>query len=300
MVLKDIRMGNSLPYKLAQGECFMDKEILIIKNAAFGYANKPILTKVNFSVFRGNVVGLVGPNGIGKSTMLQTMCGLLPLLLGEIKLEGESITTLGEKGFAGRVAYLRQHNEVPATYTVRELVRTGRYPYMKWWQQNDAAGEAIVDDCMKYMQVEDFQDNLLSRLSGGQKQRVFLAKILAQQTDLLFLDEPTADLDFVFKEELFRFAGQWAQTGKTVVMAVHELGLAYKYCTEILLLRKGGLLAQGKPEQVMTEDNLSASYNASISVANNLVTGGLDVCAKSAKETVEQKELLAKICKKQK
>lgn len=278
----------------------MNEVILTVKNGTFGYENKIVLSKVNFSVTKGTVVGLVGPNGIGKSTLLQTLRGLLPLMAGEITLDGENIAKLTEKVFAKKAAYLRQHNQLPFAYTVKEVVAAGRYPYLEWWQQQDKTADELVNECMDCLQVRELQNRPVNQLSGGQRQRVLLAKVLAQQTAILFLDEPTADLDFVFKEELFRFANLLAQAGKTVVMAVHELGLAYKYCTEILLLRKGGLLAQGKPEQVMTEDNLSASYNASISVANNLVTGGLDVCAKSAKETVEQKELLAKICKKQK
>jgi iron complex transport system ATP-binding protein len=275
----------------------MSEGILTVKNGTFGYENKIVLSKVNFSVTKGTLVGLVGPNGIGKSTLLETLRGLLPLMAGEITLEGKNIAELSEKAFAKKAAYLRQHNQLPFAYTVKEVVAAGRYPYLDWWQQKDKNGDELVNECMDCLQVRKLQNRPVNQLSGGQRQRVLLAKVLAQQTAILFLDEPTADLDFVFTEELFRFAQLLSQAGKTVIMAVHELNLAYKYCSEILLLEQGGLLATGRPEKVMTEENLSASYGVPVSVQSNIVTGGIDVSAPGQISEEIQKGLLLKICK---
>lgn len=275
----------------------MKQAILAVKDAAFGYGTKAVLRNVNFSVEPGTLAGLVGPNGIGKSTLLQTLRGLLPPVQGIITINGKNIAALGAKDFARQAAYLRQHNDVPFAYTVREVVEAGRYPYLKWWEQNSVSREDVVEACMQYMQVKELQDKPVNQLSGGQRQRVFLAKALAQQTEILFLDEPTADLDFVFTEELFQLAKLWTQAGKTVIMAVHELSLAYKYCSKILLLGKGKLLAEGIPEEVMTEENLSASYGVPLTAKRNPVTGGIDVKASVTYLKPTQKNLLSKICK---
>ena len=140
-------------------------------------------------------------------------------------------------------------------------------------------------------------DRPVTEVSGGQKQRILLAKVLAQQTPILFLDEPTTGLDMVYQEEIFRFAKELAQMGKTVLMVVHELNFAAKYCTRILLLGEGRLLADAPPAEAFTEELLSRAYKADISVVKNPVSGSLEISTKPKREgEAEEKSLLERIC----
>lgn len=274
----------------------MEKPILEVKNAVFGYEGKSVLKNINFQVTTGSVIGLVGPNGAGKSTILKTLSGLMPLLQGNIFFGGQSLATIDKKIFAGKVAYLQQHHAVPFNYTVKELVAAGRYPYLQWWEKPGTKDTEVINECLEYMGLATLQNKLVNQLSGGQRQRVFLAKILAQQTSILFLDEPTADLDFVYKDELFKFAGELAKQGRTIIMAIHELGLAYQYCSNIMLLGQGKVLTQGAPKDVITGENLSLAYGVPVQVRTDGTRTRVNISRTDRQQTEEEKALLAKIC----
>ena len=157
-----------------------------------GYNGRVILENVSFSVGEGEIVGLIGPNGAGKSTLLKTLRRILPMLSGSAALMGDDINTLDAKEFARRAAYLQQRVEMTFDYTARDIVLAGRYPYLSWWSQEREHDLAIAEACMAYTGVSELADNPLHAMSGGQRQRVLLAKVLAQQTPVLFLDEPPA------------------------------------------------------------------------------------------------------------
>ena len=167
------------------------------ENLYAGYNGKVILEDVSFTVGTGEIVGLIGPNGAGKSTLLKTLRGILPILSGSAVLMGDDIHALEAKEFARRVAYLQQHMEMTFAYTARDIVLAGRYPYRSWWSQEKADDLAIADACMAYTGVSELADTPLHAMSGGQRQRVLLAKVLAQQTPVLFLDEPATGLDII-------------------------------------------------------------------------------------------------------
>lgn len=222
-------------------------------------------------------MGLIGPNGAGKSTLLKSLRGILPCLGGEIRLMGTDIKALPAKEFARRVAYLQQRFDLTFSYTVRDIVLSGRYPYMSWWQQENADDYAVADACMAYTGVADLADKSLHAISGGQRQRVLLAKVLAQQTPILFLDEPATGLDIIYQEEIFRFCRELCQAGKTVILVAHELSLAARFCSRLLLIGKGRLLADGNPGEVMTDKLLTEAYSSALAVANNPVTDHMEV-----------------------
>ena len=225
--------------------------VITVNDLSAGYQNKSILNNVSFSVKRGEMIGIIGPNGAGKSTLLKTIRGLLPKQKGSIVLFETDIDALSERDFARNVAYLQQHVDVSFGYTGKELVMAGRYPYLEWWQGESADDETIVRQCMEYTGVWDLADTSVEQVSGGQKQRILLAKVLAQKTPILFLDEPTTGLDIVYQEEIFRFCETLCKAGKTVIMVAHELNLAAKFCNRLLLVANGGILADGSPEEVL-------------------------------------------------
>lgn len=275
----------------------MSETVIEVKNLSIGYENKVVISDVNAAIKQGEIVGIIGCNGAGKSTFLKTIRGLLPKKSGEVLYFGKALEDYDDKELACRVAYLQQHVEVGFGYTGRDIVLAGRYPYMKWWEKESGEDEKLTLDCMAYTGTLDLADRPVTEVSGGQKQRILLAKVLAQQTPILFLDEPTTGLDMVYQEEIFRFAKELAQMGKTVLMVVHELNFAAKYCTRILLFGEGGLLADAPPEKAFTEELLSRAYKADISVVKNPLSGSLEISTKVKTEGIaEEKSLLQRIC----
>lgn len=275
------------------------KPVLVIRDLAAGYEAKTVLQQVSFQVRQGEFVGLIGPNGAGKSTLLKTLRGMLPLQAGEVLLNGRQIRSLTARDFACEAAYLQQQTEVAFGYTAKEIAMTGRYPYLRWWQSESPADEAVVAACMEYTGVAALASQPMQAMSGGQRQRVLLAKVLAQQTPLLFLDEPATGLDMVYQEEIFRFCRELCAAGKTVLMVAHELSLAARFCSRLLLTARSGILADGVPEQVLSPDLLAAAYGRPVEVAKNPLTGHIELFTVPAAENSYRQSLLARILKKE-
>ncbi len=257
-----------------------------------GYEQQVILEDVSFGVEAGEMVGLIGPNGAGKSTLLKTLRGILAPLAGEIALMGRPIAELSAKEFARNAAYLQQHLEMTFDYSAREVVLSGRYPYLSWWRQERADDLAIAEACMAYTGVVDMAEKPLQAMSGGQRQRVLLAKVLAQQTPVLFLDEPATGLDIIYQEEIFRFCRELCAAGKTVVLVAHELSLAARFCSRLLLIGRGKLLADGLPREVLTADLLTHAYGAPVKVVENPLTKHAEVFTEAGKDAGRKEHLL--------
>lgn len=257
-----------------------------------GYDRQVILEDVSFDVKAGEMVGLIGPNGAGKSTLLKTMRGILTPLAGEISVMGQRIGDLPAKEFAKSAAYLQQHLEMTFDYSAREVVLSGRYPYLSWWRQEQAHDIAIAEACMAYTGVAELAEKPLSAMSGGQRQRVLLAKVLAQQTPVLFLDEPATGLDIIYQEEIFRFCRELCAAGKTVVLVAHELSLAARFCSRLLLIGRGALLADGLPREVLTAELLTRAYGAPVKVVENPLTKHAEVFTEAGKGMEQKSQLL--------
>ena len=279
-------------------EYYMQQEtVLQIRDLTIGYEDNIIISGIDAEIKTGELIGIIGRNGAGKSTLLKTIRGLLPAKKGEVLYFGQPMQAYGEKELARRVAYLQQNVETGFGYTGLDIVLTGRYPYMKWWESEKDDDKELARDCMSYTGTLDLAERPVTEVSGGQKQRILLAKVLAQQTPLLFLDEPTTGLDMVYREEIFRFARELANMGKTILMVVHELDLAAAYCSRIFLLGEGKLLADGTPGQVLTESLLSRAYEADISVEKNPKNGRLEITTRENPEAKQKEmDLLQKIC----
>lgn len=268
------------------------EKVIELSSLRLGYGDKVIVKDFSTTLYEGELVGIIGCNGAGKSTLLKSIRGLLPLQEGSVKYYGKALEDYADKELALLVAYLQQNVNVSFDYSCLEVVLAGRYPHKRWWQQEDEEDETLALNCLEYTGMLEFAERQFNQLSGGQKQRVLVAKILAQQTPIIFLDEPTTGLDMVYQEEIFRFAQALAKKGRTVLMVVHELNLAAKYCSKVLLLGQGTLLAQGAPQEVFTEENLSLAYKAQIKVAQNPETGHLEISAEPSRENLQRKQAL--------
>ena len=271
--------------------------VLQVDKLQIGYGSRCVLKEASFSIGKGAIVGIIGCNGAGKSTLLKTIRGLLPKQGGSVRYFGKPLEEYGDKELATKIAYLQQHVELGFGYTGKDIVMAGRYPYMKWWERESEADEKLALACMAYTGTADLADRPINEVSGGQKQRILIAKVLAQQTPIIFLDEPTTGLDMVYQEEIFRFAKALAGQGKTVLMVVHELNLASKYCSRILLLGEGTLLADGAPLEVFTEELLSRAYKADICVERDEVNHNLHITTRMSQEAqIREAALLKRIC----
>ncbi len=271
----------------------MNEVVLEAEGLAAGYRReRQVLSGVSFGVRQGEMVGLIGPNGAGKSTLLKTLRGILDPLTGCVRLYGRDTRELTDREFALAVAYLQQTVEIPFGYSTREIVMTGRYPHLQWWERESEEDERIVDACMEYTGVAALTRRPVNMISGGQRQRVLLAKVLAQQSPILFLDEPATGLDIFYQEEIFRFCRELCAHGKTILMVIHELSLAAKFCSRLLLVGEGGIVADGKPDEVMRPEPLSRCYGVPVRVVKNPLTGTAEVFAEAPPDDGRQASLL--------
>lgn len=269
--------------------------MLEVDDLKAGYDGREVLKGVSFQMKQGEMVGIIGPNGAGKSTLLKAVMGQIPIFSGKVSVMGGLVQELSPKEFAKRAAYLQQSAETTFSYTAREVVMAGRYPYLSWWQQESEADRRLADACLAYTGVEGLAERPLPAMSGGQRQRVLLAKVLAQQTPLLLLDEPSTGLDLVYQEEIFRFCQELCRAGKTVLMVVHELSLAARFCSRLLLIAGGRKLADGIPSDVLSPQNLSQAYGRDFRVVCNPLTGHLDIFTEKSDRQPKRNAVLEEI-----
>ena len=239
---------------------------LDVQSLSVTLGENAILKDASFSIDSGEFVGIIGPNGSGKTTLLKALRGLYPTSGGDVLWDGKSISSLSDKEIAHHVAYMQQSVNVSFDYEAIDIVMTARYPYLKWWEQEGPEDKVIVEQAMKEVGVYHLRNRSVQSLSGGERQRVFLAKALAQQTEVLLLDEPTAALDLVYADDIFYEGRRLCDEGKTILIVVHDLELAAKYCTKLVLVSDGHIVDVGAPRDVLTAENLRNAFRLSAAV----------------------------------
>ena len=223
------------------------------------YDGIPVVDDVTLDIPRGKVTSLIGPNGAGKSTVLGIATRLLASDHGNVLLDGKSIRQWNTRALARHLAVLTQSNNVQMKVTVRELVGFGRFPHSG--TRLTADDHRRVDEAVRYMGLEDFADRFIDEMSGGQRQRAFIAMVLAQDTDVIFLDEPTNNLDIRHSLSMMKLLRRLAdELGKTVIIVLHEINLASFYSDRICAFKDGKLAFSGTPAEVMTAERLKAVY----------------------------------------
>lgn len=237
--------------------------MLELQNLAAGYRNRPVVRGVSLRFEPGQVLVLAGPNGCGKSTLLRTALGLQPKLEGGVLLDGRALEDLSPRQIARKAAFMPQSRTVPRI-TAGRLVLHGRFPYLSYprsyrREDHDAARRAL-----EWAGAADLAERPLTELSGGQRQRVYLAMALAQDTETILMDEPTAFLDIQRQMELMTLARRLADAGKAVVMVLHDLCLALSWADRIALLYGGKLLDWGSPEDLYARGCLEEAFGVSL------------------------------------
>ncbi|MGE7842626.1 ABC transporter ATP-binding protein [Lysinibacillus sp. NPDC093712] len=218
-----------------------------------GYENKTILQDVSVTIPSNKISIIIGANGCGKSTLLKTMARLIKPTSGQVTLDGQPIQKMPPKQLAKVLGLLPQSPIVPEGITVADLVGRGRFPhhsFLKGWSKKDY--EAVAE-AMEMMNITEFADRHIDELSGGQRQRVWIAMALAQQTDILFLDEPTTYLDITYQVEILDLLTDLNRKyGTTIVMVLHDINLSARYADYIFALHEGKLVAEGEPSDIIT------------------------------------------------
>ncbi|WFA10081.1 ABC transporter ATP-binding protein [Tissierella sp. Yu-01] len=224
-------------------------------NLTLGYENNIIIDDVSIEFPMNKITILIGANGCGKSTMLRSFARLLKPTSGDIELNGRSISSLSNKQISKELAILPQSPVVSGSITVRELVEMGRFPYQNWRNKLDKKDNEMIEKALKDTNMIEFSDRTLDSLSGGQRQRVWIAMVLAQDTDIILLDEPTTYLDVTYQIDILDLVYKLnKEEGKTIVMVLHDLNLSCRYADHIIALKNKKIYKQGTPEEVVTKE----------------------------------------------
>ena len=228
-----------------------------------GYGAYPVLKGIRLAVNRGMLVSVIGVNGCGKRTLLQTMMGLLSPTEGTITVDGRSLTDFGRKETAKQIAYLAQGNQCPPM-TVTEAVLLGRYPHLCFPRDYSKRDRAVAHAAMARMGLTALEDEPLASLSGGMRQKVFVAMALAQDTDYILMDEPTTYLDIAHQLELMSTLRTLADEGKGILTVMHDLPLAFSFSDRVALMDEGHITFFGTPSELCETDLLPRIFGVGV------------------------------------
>ena len=239
-----------------------------------GYDKKIIIDGIDISIPDNKISVIIGANACGKSTLLKTLARLIQPTSGEIVLDGKKISEIPPKQLARVLGLLPQSPVVPEGITVADLVGRGRFPYQSFLKGLGKKDYEAVEEALEIMGITDLANSCVDELSGGQRQRVWIAMALAQQTDILLLDEPTTYLDITYQVEILDLLTDLnRKRGTTIVMVLHDINLSARYADYIFALHKGTLIAEGAPSEIITEGLIKKVFDLDCSVIKDPVSG---------------------------
>ena len=230
---------------------------ITVENLRVSLEKNEILKGISLETKEQKVVGVIGPNGSGKSTMLKCIYRILQPIEGSILIDGELISRMKEKDSAKKMAVVAQHNQYNFEFSVMEVVLMGRAPHKKLLERDTSEDYRLANEALEQVGMLEYKERSFSSLSGGEQQRVILARALAQQTECLILDEPTNHLDITHQLQLMKLI---RKLGLTVVAAIHDLNIAASYCDYLYVMKDGEIIAEGRPEDVLTKELLQDVY----------------------------------------
>lgn len=241
--------------------------MLKVKNLSFKYGEKKVLEDISFTVRKGELCALLGPNGTGKTTIFKCCLNFLKFD-GEILINGENIKNKSIESMAKLVAYVPQEHKPSFPYTVKEIVLMGRTPYLGGVFGISQEDKKKTLDALKQLGIIDLADKPYNQLSGGQKQLVLIARAVAQETNLMLLDEPTAALDFSNQIKVWEILQKLASSGKTIFVCTHDPNHVLWFCDRVIIKDEKGIVGDGKPHEVMDEGILTKTYGNVCKVKN--------------------------------
>lgn len=248
--------------------------VLRAENLTLGYDGADIVTDLTFDVPTGSVTSIIGPNGCGKSTLLRGLGRLIAPRAGRVLLDGKPIGTLPTRQVARHVSILPQSPIAPPGLTVADLVSRGRHPRQRWYEQFSVLDETTLRHVLNSTGMLDLAGARLEELSGGQRQRAWISMTLAQETDIMLLDEPTTYLDLAHQVELLELIVRMnREHNRTVLMVLHDISLAARYSDHLVAMKNGAIVTQGAPEQVVRSDVLRDVFGLAAQVVTEPTAG---------------------------
>jgi iron complex transport system ATP-binding protein len=248
----------------------MTSAIMRLENISFAYETSPVVRDLSLSIQQQDFIGLIGPNGSGKSTLLKLMGAILKQDSGSILFNEFHLSQINKKQFAQSVSWIPQDHPMVFPFKVSEIVLMGRHPYLSSLSFESEEDFVIAQRAMKSTMTLQFADRYFNEISGGEKQRVMIASALAQNPEIMLLDEPTAALDLKYQVEILSILKRLNTDSKmTLVMAMHDLNLASKFCNRLILLNEGKIESDGTPEQVLNKEVLERVYDIEIDLVSS-------------------------------
>ncbi|MFB9759482.1 ABC transporter ATP-binding protein [Ectobacillus funiculus] len=249
-------------------------DVLQTKKLTLSYSNSIIIDELDLVIPQGKITVFIGANGCGKSTLLRSLARLLKPASGTVLLGGEEIGKLSTKEVAKQLAILPQGPQAPEGLTVLQLVKQGRYPYQTWLKQWSEQDEESVQKALRATGMTDLAERQVDSLSGGQRQRAWIAMTLAQETDIILLDEPTTYLDMTHQIDILDLLFDLNEKeNRTIVMVLHDLNLACRYAHHIVAIRNKTVYAQGQPEAIITQNLVQDVFRMSCEVTTDPIFG---------------------------
>ncbi|EHA15524.1 ABC transporter ATP-binding protein [Halomonas sp. HAL1] len=258
-----------------------------------GYDARQVLNGVDIAIAEGKLTVLLGPNGSGKSTLLKTLARTLSPSSGHVYLDGKDIHRSNTREVAKRLGILPQGPVAPEGLSVRQLVGMGRFPHQGLWQKNAQQDANAIREAMAFTNVTEFAERSVDALSGGQRQRCWIAMVLAQQTDLILLDEPTTFLDLKVQVDLLELLSRLAhEHGRTLLLVLHDLNLAAAYADHLVMMCDGQIVTSGAPTEVFTAANLKRVFDLDAHVIHDSESG-IPICVpRKRRQHATEKEAL--------
>lgn len=239
--------------------------MISLKNLTKVFGEFPVVDDASAEFEKGKVTSIIGPNGAGKSTLLSMASRLVNIDSGQVLIDCKELSEWDNKELAKRLAVLRQANNITMRFTVREMVSFGRFPYSQGKLTDEDA--LVINKALEYLDLAAIQDKYLDELSGGQRQLAFIAMVMAQDTDYVFLDEPLNNLDIRHSLQIMRNVGRLAhEMNKAVVVVIHDINFAACYSDKIIALKKGKIVAQGSVDEVIQADILQSIYETPFNI----------------------------------
>ncbi len=245
-----------------------------LRSVSFRYRQDWVLQNISFRIERGEFIGVIGPNGSGKSTLLKTLCRLLSPQKGEVLLDRVSLKEMRQGEIARKIAVVPQEAYSLIPFRVIEIVLMGRSPYLGHLMFEGTKDFEIAKKAMDWTEVLSIGERFIDELSGGERKRAFIARALAQEPEVILLDEPTANLDIHHQFDFLNLILNLnRQKGMTIVMTSHDLNVASEYCDRLILLREGRIYKMGHPREVITRENIEEVYGCNVWVDEHPVSG---------------------------
>ncbi len=239
--------------------------MIAVRDVCLEVGGRRLLSDISLSAASGELVAIVGPNGVGKTTLLRAVAGLHPTASGTIAIDGARVDALSPRERALRIAFLAAEEMPVEALRVRDVVAAGRYPHHRWWEwRENAADEAAIATALAEVHAGALADRIFSTLSSGERRNVWVAVALAQETPVLLLDEPTTHLDLHVAQRMLALLRALARRGKAILCALHDLNEAAAYADRIVLFGDGALRAAGTPDEVLANPLLDVVYESAI------------------------------------